>query len=130
MDSIRDKLDPKSNGYKDVATFIEDVRRIFSNIYRFHQVSYSHKSRLFHFIYLKLNFIFILAELQDNTKTHQKALYMEKFFDEQVKKLLPDYLMQRVSDSLTDGPEYGSKRMRIDESESAEVIDVPDDDVL
>lgn len=55
---------------------------------------------------------------------------MEKFFDEQVKKLLPDYLMQRVSDSLTDGPEYGAKRLRIDETELAEVIDVPDDDVL
>lgn len=40
LDVIRTRLDPSSpNHYKDIASFISDVRLIFKNTYLFYQVN-------------------------------------------------------------------------------------------
>lgn len=65
---------------------------------------------------------------QEDSKMYRNALYLEKFFDDQLKKLLPDYIMKKVGDSLSDGTTLSAKRPRLEDVHATEVIDVPDDD--
>ncbi|XP_058974109.1 E3 ubiquitin-protein ligase TRIM33 isoform X1 [Musca domestica] len=69
LDVIRTRLDPSSpNHYKDIASFIADVRLIFKNTYLFYQVSN-----------------------MEDSKTYTNAKYLENFFEEQLHKWLPSY---------------------------------------
>lgn len=65
LDVIRTRLDPSSpNHYKDIKTFVNDVRLIFKNVCLFYQ---------------------------EDSATYTKGRYLESFFDEQLAKWLPKY---------------------------------------
>ncbi|KAL9890329.1 tripartite motif-containing protein bonus isoform 4-T4 [Glossina fuscipes fuscipes] len=69
LDVIRTRLDPSSpNHYKDIASFISDVRLIFRNTYLFYQ---------------------------EDSKTYTNAKYLESFFEEQLTKWLPNYVKNK-----------------------------------
>lgn len=53
---------------------------------------------------------------------------MEKFFNEQLTKLLPDYFQKRSIDLNGDGKAIDAKRIRLTEPVTTEIID--DDDVI
>lgn len=63
--------------------------------------------------------------LQENTKIFKSAKYLEKFFNEQLTKLLPDYLPKKSNDTSRDKASE-TKRIRIDNEIPTEIID--DDD--
>lgn len=68
LDVIRTRLDPSSpNHYKDVSTFVSDVRLLFKNVYLFYQ---------------------------EDSKTYSHARYLENFFEEQLVKWLPKYVIK------------------------------------
>lgn len=59
----------------------------------------------------------------------KNAKFLEKFFEEQLVKLLPDYASKRNgTNGSTRGPE--SKRMRVENQRPTETIDDGDDDVI
>ncbi|KAI8120751.1 E3 ubiquitin-protein ligase TRIM33 [Lucilia cuprina] len=71
LDVIRTRLDPSSqNHYKDISSFIADVRLIFKNTYLFYQ---------------------------EDSKTYTNAKYLENFFEEQLAKWLPSYANKSIN---------------------------------
>lgn len=89
LEIIRSKMDINNpEHYKDVPTFINDVRQIFKNVYLFYR---------------------------EDSKVYAHSRYLEKFFEDQLLKWLPHY---SNSLSLTQNDESFSnatKRIRTDE---------------
>ncbi|CAD7092367.1 unnamed protein product [Hermetia illucens] len=84
LDVIRTRLDPSSpNHYKDIATFVADVRLLFKNVYLY---------------------------FQEDSKTYSHARYLEQFFEEQLGKWLPKYAV--VNKPEGDEDECPAKRTR------------------
>ncbi|XP_055378936.1 E3 ubiquitin-protein ligase TRIM33 [Condylostylus longicornis] len=72
LDEIRSRLDPhKPNHYKDIGSFVRDVRLLFKNVHLFYQ---------------------------EDSKTFTKARYLESFFDEQLRKWLPKHTNTKSSE--------------------------------
>lgn len=67
--------------------------------------------------------------LQEDSKIYKGATFLERFFDEQLKKLLPDYLMRKVNEPK-DNETTEVKRLRLEAQKSSEIIDVGDDDIM
>ncbi|KAM7363168.1 tripartite motif-containing protein bonus isoform 6-T6 [Cochliomyia hominivorax] len=94
LDVIRTRLDPSSpNHYKDISSFIADVRLIFKNTYLFYQVSN-----------------------MEDSKTYTNAKYLENFFEEQLAKWLPSYANKSInannaSSILNSGPGSGGNNL-------------------
>lgn len=65
--------------------------------------------------------------LQEDSKIYKNARYLEKFFEEQLTKLLPDYLPKRNSLNGSNRA-HEAKRPRIERA--TEIIDDGDDDVI
>uniref|UniRef100_T1GFT4 B box-type domain-containing protein n=1 Tax=Megaselia scalaris TaxID=36166 RepID=T1GFT4_MEGSC len=85
LDVVRTKLDPRNpNHYKDISSFISDVRLIFKNAILFYQ---------------------------EDTKTYGNARYMLNFFEEQLHKWLPKYT-DLTDDPNKDDSTNPSKRRR------------------
>lgn len=132
LDIIRSRLDQgHSDRYRDVQSFIDDVRLMFNNVYLFYQVGF--RTTIFEPIYthyqklrgLNLLFFFSFSILQENTKIYKSAKYLEKFLNEQLKKLLSDYLPKKSNETSRDRTS-DAKRTRIDSDIPTEIID--DDD--
>ncbi|KAL5288962.1 TRIM24 family protein [Megaselia abdita] len=87
LDVVRTKLDPRNpNHYKDISSFISDVRLIFKNAILFYQ---------------------------EDTKTYSNARYMLNFFEEQLHKWLPKYTeLTMTDDSKEDDSTNPAKRRR------------------
>lgn len=132
LDIIRSKLDPiNPERYRDVSSFIDDVRLLFENVYLFYRVSFGFKcakARLMkQFETNPLYFYFLL--IKEDSKIYKNAQFLEKFFEEQLVKLLPDYLSKRSSANGSIRS-HEAKRMRLNNQRPTEIIDDDDDDVI
>jgi hypothetical protein len=125
---IREKLDPNSpQHYSNVQAFINDCRRLFNNAYLFYQVSYSPPRLKIHIVLIE----FLSNILKEDSKIYQCAQSLEKFFDKQLQKFLPQYarsstqekthtynlsdLIEDEADNNQNDPDYvpgSAKRMR------------------
>lgn len=71
----------------------------------------------------------MLVFQQEDSKVYKNARFLEKFFDEQLIKLLPDYATKRSSVN-GNNQSHEHKRMRLENQRSTEIIDDGDDDVI
>lgn len=95
FEHIRTKLDPNSaSHYSDVQLFIDDCRKLFENAFLFYEVSISLKIEQ-EFLINSIQILF--RTLKEDSKIYQGARDLEKFFDIQLKKLLPKYARSHSS---------------------------------
>ena len=109
LDVIRTRLDPSSpNHYKDVRTFVADVRLIFKNVYLFHQVvfnNYDQNKEEITFLIILCN---LLRHIKEDSTTYTKCRYLESFFDEQLAKWLPEFATASEMNALNGNIRSGS----------------------
>lgn len=68
--------------------------------------------------------------MQEDSKIYRNARFLAKFFEEQLIKLLPDYVSKRLSGEKKSCEATPSKRLRLDNRATTEIIDDGDDDVI
>lgn len=87
LNCIREKLDPNNRQhYQTVQGFIDDCRLLFSNALNYYGVSFPES-----FSPSTFSKLLLLPLVQMDTKTYLQAQDLERFFEIQLRKLLPKY---------------------------------------